>query len=606
MLTCSICKLQAHPHADLDGMPEVQQTGSASMPNCSHQPHANTPKQLSGSAAEAMPAQLSTMSKHAHGQAGHDDVQMHALQPGNLPPSSTAPAVPASTTTVLAAADLQLCEASERAKARPASAAATQPDAAAGAKSVKRPTGTLPRPRSAQPAVISPEAQHESMLQSDAAADALQAAKAAARVASGTLKRPARTLSRPHSSIPDGQSEALLQSTARRSPKPTLLRDQHLPGESLHQKSSFPADIFMRHEAACTSPSAVQQALSTPSIFSGMQDEPGTEPQATSRRSPKPTLLRGQHMPGELLHQKTAFPPDVLTRHEAATQQHSFADESLQLAQQQATLSQGGVTSHIGSISGMSTMPAASHDSPKPAAMHGAASTAVVRPAAAVIAALPLQNNSRACEAIPVSALASLVSSGRSTSRLGQSIRSSGFPGTPRVAAEPWCEMTSHDLAHGKSWAKEWFALGSQEEEASVSPDFTQLLQQQSAQPGSINQQSGHQATQQPPSQLLHPSLPQSAQLSADLSGASQRLLEGTMGTLMPQAVAADTGHEGTPAGDAGMTQGQDYIPTDDEVQTRPWTAPDSLLGAAASPWVLDVRRLHSARPGSGGSPTAR
>ncbi|KAL0047340.1 hypothetical protein WJX82_000943 [Trebouxia sp. C0006] len=46
--------------------------------------------------------------------------------------------------------------------------------------------------------------------------------------------------------------------------------------------------------------------------------------------------------------------------------------------------------------------------------------------------------------------------------------------------------------------------------------------------------------------------------------------------------------------------------PTNDEVQTRPWTAPDSLLKAATSPWVLDVRRLHSARPGSGGSPTAR
>ncbi len=46
--------------------------------------------------------------------------------------------------------------------------------------------------------------------------------------------------------------------------------------------------------------------------------------------------------------------------------------------------------------------------------------------------------------------------------------------------------------------------------------------------------------------------------------------------------------------------------PTNDEVQTRPWTAPDSLLNAATLPWVLDVRRLHSARPGSGGSPTAR
>lgn len=603
-------------------MPVKQQAASVPMSNCSHQPLSDISTQDSGSAAEAMPGQLSNMSKHAHEQAGHDDSEMHALQPSNLLPSSTVLAVPASPMTCSPAADWQMCEASGRAsappqknqpafcaKARPAFAAATKPDAAVGARSVKRSSGTLPRPRSAHATVSSLEAQHESMPQSDAAADALQAVVAGARVASGTLRRPARTLSRPHVSIPDGQSEALLQSTARRSPKNTLLRDQHLPGESLHQKSSFPADVFMRHEAACTSPSAVQQALSTPSIFNILQDELGTEPQATSRRSPKPTLLRGQHMPGELLHQKTAFPSDVNMRHEAATQQHSFADESLRPSQQPATLSQtgqAGVTSHTGSISGMSTVPAASHDPPKSAAMHGAASTAVVRPAAASTAALPLHNNSRACEATPGSALGSLMSSGRSTSRLGPSTRRSGSPRTPRSAAEPWCETTSHALARGKSWAKEWFALGAQEEDANISPDFTQLLQHQSAQHGLLNQQSGHQATQQSQSQLLHTSLPQSAQLSADISGSSQLLLEGTMGTLMPQAVAADTCHGGSPAGVAARTEGQDGTPTDDEVQTRPWTAPDSLLGAGALPWVLDVRRLHSARPGSGGSPTAR
>ncbi|DBA74716.1 TPA: hypothetical protein ACH3X2_009378 [Trebouxia sp. C0005] len=188
---------------------------------------------------------------------------------------------------------------------RPASASAAMPAAAANVSSSTHLARGLTRSKTALLAVNVPEAQCYALSQSDAAAAAVPTAKAADRQPASQ-----QTLSRPSVSIPQAQQEAVAQSAAQRSPKPTLLRDQHMPGQLLHQKSSFPSDIFMRHEAACASPSEMQQASSAASMSKELQGtataESETQPQA--RRSPKPTLLRDQHMPGELLHQKTAFP----------------------------------------------------------------------------------------------------------------------------------------------------------------------------------------------------------------------------------------------------------------------------------------------------------
>lgn len=48
------------------------------------------------------------------------------------------------------------------------------------------------------------------------------------------------------------------QSIERQSARIKKLREQHLPGEQLHQRTAFPSTIAMRHEAACTLQSASQ------------------------------------------------------------------------------------------------------------------------------------------------------------------------------------------------------------------------------------------------------------------------------------------------------------------------------------------------------------
>ncbi|KAL0028705.1 hypothetical protein WJX79_000986 [Trebouxia sp. C0005] len=182
----------------------------------------------------------------------------------------------------------------------------------------------------------------------------------------------------------------------------------------------------------------------------------GKEPGAPiiTNQSAQPDQTEDQHMPGELLHQKTAFPPDVFMRHEAATQQPPSTESVVKASQQQQ---------------------------------------ATPMPQQTAPAGRPLLNwaGSRPASPTAVSDVTSSVPA--SVTRLPAAVSSAMLP--------PRSDSTAVDLALGSS------------------------------------------------------------------------------------------------------VQG---IPTNDEVQTRRWTAPDSLLKAATSPWAVDVRRLQSARPGSGGSPTAR
>jgi len=157
----------------------------------------------------------------------------------------------------------------------------------------------------------------------------------------------------------------------------------------------------------------------------------------------------------------------------------------------------------------------------------------------------------------------------------------------------------------------EWLAMGAQEEQAAANPQFAQLLQQSKGQHQSLHQQPVHQAT-------LHPTTQQSPRQSGLVSSHAPEMqsakpshqsqqLPGDPGSFFnAQATAAHLSHETSMTDEPDVPDPEGRTPTNDEVQTRPWTAPDSLLNAATLPWVLDVRRLHSARPGSGGSPTAR
>ena len=486
---------------------------------------------------------------------------------------------------------------------RPASASATMPAAAANASSPRCPARGLTRSKTALPAVHVPEAQHDNLSQLDAAAAAVPAARAA-------IRQPARTLSRPSVSIPQAQQEAVSQSAVQRSPKPTLLRDQHMPGQLLHQKSSFPSDIFMRHEAACTSPSAMQQTSSAASIFKERQGtavaESDMQPQAAARRSPKPTLLRDQHMPGELLHQKTAFPSDVFMRQEAATRQLPSADRTVKESQQQQAappvLQQTATAGR--SLSNWAGSRPASPIAASDAMLSVSASVTML-PAAVSAALPPSHSDSTASQiALGSSVQGPAQSPKRGTSRLKQSSKKS--PRTPRPAAEPWFEGTSHDLARSKTWATEWLTMGAQEEQAAAIPQSAQLLQHQSLHQQPVHQATLQQTSQQSPPHSGHVSSHPPEMQSAQPSYQSQQL-SGDPGSLFnAQATAAHLVHETSMTDEPGMPGPESRTPTNDEVQTRPWTAPDSLLKAATSPWVLDVRRLHSARPGSGGSPTLR
>ncbi len=523
-------------------------------------------------------------------QANDPDQHAHLLQCGGIP-DFTAPSAAASHMTGTAT--------------RPASASATMPAAAANASSSKRVVRGLIGSMTALPAVNVSEAQRDTLSQSDAAA---AAAVPAARAA---IRQPARTLSRPSVSIPQAQQEAVSQSATQRSPKQSLLRDQHMPGQLLHQKSSFPSDIFMRHEAACTSPSAMQQTSSAAGIFKKPQGATAAESemqlQAAARRSPKPTLLRDQHMPGELLHQKTAFPSDVFMRHEAATQQLPSPDRTVKESQQQQqaalpvqqqTATAGHSLSNWAGSRPASPTAASNSTSSVPASV-------TILPAAVSVALPPSRSDSTSSEVVLCSTVQDSVQSPRrGTSRLKQSSKKS--PRTPRSAAEPWFEGTSHDLTRSRTWATEWLTMGAQDAQAAAIPQSAQLLQHQSLHQQPMHQATLQQSTKQSPPHSGHMSSPPSELQSAQPSHQSQQL-PGNPGSFSnAQATAAHLVLETTMTDEPVVPDPESRTPTNDEVQTRPWTAPDSLLKAATSPWVLDVRRLHSARPGSGGSPTAR
>lgn len=555
-----------------------------------------------------------------------------------------------------------------------------------------------------------------------------------ATVARATLRRPSKLILLPNE--PNSQEGALSPSTSsRRSPKPTLLRDQHLLGELLHQRSAFPSDILMRHEAACASPtpsrpdSPVAGARPASPSSALQHRQSGAEAQADQpgggstlrSKSPKATLLRDQHLPGELLHQKTAFPSDIYMRHEAAcapglAKQPADDTTSVLPAKQQprtAVMPQQdqqvletellrGTPTHAGagkqstlpravsfaaafmeadtgssaqaastprtslysvtktlmsrlpSIGADSTLPfpsssskEAALDSPLLENRDGGAlqdavpSTLLQRKGSKAACPQPKPSLRRADSRLQHSSQHSSQQSSQHSSQhssLKSSLKSSqrlseAAPATPRSLAGPWFDATHHDLTRSNTWATQWLEMGAEDHDP-TNPDFEQLQeQQQLSQRGSEHQPPlpGEQVTQQhaepqpiQQQQLQH--LRQQAHSEQDTTQeqpqvqtphqawqqtASELLLLPSPGaTVRPhQAAPLDALSTGTDGVGPNASALQQQAPNRQlsQRQGQPQTAPEGFWFLAAdAPWALDARRLHSARPGSGGSPTAR
>ena len=531
-----------------------------------------------------------------------------------------------------------------------------------------------------------------------------------ATMSRSTLRRPSKLML---PSEPNSQEGSLSPATSRKSPKPTLLRDQHLPGELLHQKSAFPSDIFMRHEAACASPTASQPDSPPVSAWPSSPSSPlqhrqsiaeaqiGQSEGSTLRhKSPKGTLLRDQHLPGEVLHQKTAFPSDIHMRHEEACtpglakqpaistkpvleakQQSSTAVMPQQKQQTQQVVDAEMLINTTSGVNKQSTLPravsfaAALMEAEVDGAwwtpgtgLHADSKALTNRPSKtrgnstlpspggkevapdllqstdknAMQAAVPLnlyKTGSRDAGPQPKSSLK------RGDSRLQQSSQqpsqqfnqrsslkkadnglqhsSEMAPATLRSVAGPCFEATHNDLPRSRTWAREWLEMGTQDVDH-TNPDFEQLQQQQQRSLRESNYQSPllrQQATQQ---HAVHQSIQQQLeqqqhgqQNTSQEQPKDQTLWQRTASELLlpsPGATARSHQHlslpPGAPGADPDNTHAMLQHTSNGQLiqrQGRPQTAPEGFWSVEAdAPWALDARRLHSARPGSGGSPTAR
>ena len=524
-----------------------------------------------------------------------------------------------------------------------------------------------------------------------------------------TLRRPSKLLL-PGQGLPEDGS--LSAATSRRSPKPTLLRDQHMPGELLHQKTAFPSDVFMRHEAACASPTSSPHldavAGNQPASFSSslhrtlsQTDTQGAWSAGTTMRHDLPgrTLLHDQPLSAVLLRQHTASPSDTTLQQEAArllgpatqpgraisaasnesAKQHSGTAREPQQQQQShgATQSRGAAvgaeaakssnlprtvcfaaaflsTDTQGSTqadrasdkrmqptSGENSLAAsdlASIKSPTPRALENDGEGALLPLSSASDAAVPEMALSQSRDRDSMQASDCTQTEGsrgsghrpkpslkRADSRLKQSSQDTAR--SPRSLAGPWFEATTCDLTRNKTWAREWLEMGVQDADPTV-PEFAQL-QQQSLQHHSLQQLSLQQQSLQQQESTLQPDQANTQQQQPQISEQQLTALK-TLQQHSQQQPADHTGHEtlqtplatarGLSSPNATARSHQDHIEPDAQAmqhdkslqersqqQGRPQSAPEGFLAtAAAAPWAMDVRRLHSARPGSGGSPTAR
>ena len=422
-----------------------------------------------------------------------------------------------------------------------------------------------------------------------------------------TLRRPSKFML---PSEPNSQEGSLSPTTSRKSPKPTLLRDQHLPGELLHQKSAFPSDIHMRHEAACASPTASQPdsplASTRPSSPSSTlqhrqsiaEAQIGQSEGSTSRhKSPQGTLLRDQHLPGELLHQKTAFPSDIHMRHEAACtpglakqlanntepvlkpRQSSTAVMLQQEQQAQQVVNAEVLINTTSGVGKQSTLPRA-------------VSFAAALMEAEVDEGTQARWTSSTGLHLDSKALIFRPSKTRGTSTLPS-------PGGKEVASDPL--QSTDENAMQAAVLLNLYKTGGKD----AGPQPKSSLKRGDSRLQQSSQQSSQQFNQRSSLKKADNGLQHSSEMApATLRSVAGPCFEATHNDLPRSKTWAKEWLE-------MGAQDVDHTNPDFEQlsqrQGRPQTAPEGFWSVAVgAPWALDARRLHSARPGSGGSPTAR
>ena len=347
--------------------------------------------------------------------------------------------------------------------------------------------------------------------------------------------------------------------SARRATSPTLLRNQHLPGVVMHQKTAFPANMTMKHDAGISSvaqgrhPRASADAL-VPSAAAAASGAATTSPAA---RPKSPTAVHNQQL-------------------QQLWKQHSTAEPTRSLRRQQ-------------SHSALLHKDAAATDRSAP--KH-----------------TPVERVKQAAKLRQISSIRTA-----STASLPKKP-------TTKVFIEPFYEGTSHPLGRSQTWASQWLAMGSPD-------DLTDTAQTHSL-----------------PAPLLHFTSSTQALPGNIVIAANSAVHEGDGASPDDNPAQADVASlctvqaVDTPADQAvalveqdGASMNATSVAELDSSARRNTTAvldssaaltstatvtqwaggrPASALGSinhvVTQKWQLDLRRLHSARPGSGGSPTAR
>ena len=459
--------------------------------------------------------------------------------------------------------------------------------ASAAPRTTKHASRTLSRSETASELLADRHASpHPSLRNSSNASSQNQPSLAGAQaVATGQSSNP--MLQRDHN-LPSGDQS---QATGRQSPKPTLLRDQHLPGETLHRKTAFPADIHTRHEAACANPLAAQQQHAATGNGTDLAQSVGfaelCRQADTSLRQMNPPNMHGQDAMQRKPHpvqqqpasNKSASSPSGVQARAACTMPNPHAVRSI------------AVHSNSLSIHGPSNSAEPAHGEP-------ATGSSSVHDASAL-----------------AQAAFSRTANGRLEGNKPARVQS--------LALEPCFEATTPDLARNKSWATEWLAMGMQEDQP-CSSESAALLQTSAGLHPKLQQTEHKQSAEQ---ELQHSDMQTLMQQSRQLS--SQTTVQGQHSNRQTRTLTIGQQHgtaltrqsELSPAGTSCSSQLCRFGPLNEAkvpqscsiplgketAQDRPWTVPTSnLLKEAGLAWVQDVERLRSARPGSGGSPTAR
>ena len=345
----------------------------------------------------------------------------------------------------------------------------------------------------------------------------------------------------------------------------------------------------------------------------------------TARRATSPTLLRNQHLPGVAMHQKTAFPANMTMKHEAGIS--SVAQGRVPRASGEA-VAPGAVAAATGAVA---TGPTARPKSPT--AMHNQqlqqlwrqhSSAEPSRSLRRLRSHSAMQQSGPASQkrAAPPRMLSQHIKTGNKL-RQNSSMTIVDVPRKMHVKEfiQPFYETTSHSLGRSQTWASQWLALGSPDELTDIA--HTQslpnpLLERSTA--GSTALLAGSFGTSEQKIRVSADEPLDSSKAGADLLPLARKdgtadeqldmpldcepveVLDADGGQLrtslpaVPRRASADSPHS------MGTTVSLDTNTTAFQwLGGRPQTA-----YVLQQKWQLDLKRLHSARPGSGGSPTAR